>query len=210
MTDANDATCVLETPVAVSFDQRQWNRFKPEQTASFLLIDNERVPAEVVDESFDGVGIVIQRMFPVEANERVELIYHGLPIRGTVRSVLPQGRQTRLGIQWVQRRRPANDARRPRCRTESDYFLFAGLPTACRIVDQAGNQLIALLPDRTEVELRPDDVRTISRFQRLADLQQDPEQLRRLAALYQLGAVPTPEDALREVLNLEFAPSWDY
>ncbi|NLS90570.1 MAG: hypothetical protein GXX96_00100 [Planctomycetaceae bacterium] len=209
MTDATDSTCVLETPDVVVRDQRQWNRFKPEQTASFLLIDGERIAAEIVDESFDGVGIAIKRLFPVEADEQVELIYHGLPIRGVVCSVTHQGSQTRLGIRWIERRRRTIDGRRPRCRTESDYFLFAGLPTACRIVDQAGNHLTARLPDRTEIELRPEDVRTVTRFQRLADLQEDGEQLRLLTAVYQLGAILSPEDALREVLNLEFAPSWD-
>ena len=49
------------------------------------------IAAEIVDESFDGVGIVIKQLFPVEADEQVELIYHGLPIRGVVCSVTPPG-----------------------------------------------------------------------------------------------------------------------
>lgn len=209
MTDANNATCVLDSSDVASRDQRHWTRFKPEQSDSFLLIEDERIAAEIVNESFDGVGLLIQQQFPIEANNGVELVYYGLPIRGVIRSVTPQGKHTRLGIQWVERRRRLGDTRRPRCRTESDYFLFAGLPVACRVVDQTAGTLIALLPDCTEVELAPDDICSISRFQRLADLEGADEQLRLLAAVYQLGTIQSPEDALREVLNLEFASSWD-
>ncbi len=209
MTDTKDSTCLLEAPASASCDQRQWTRFKPEQTDSFLLFEDERIAVEIVDESFDGVGVLVKQQVEVEAGDSVELVYYGLPIRGVVRSLAPQGRHTRFGIQWVERRRRTSDARRPRCRTESDYFLFGGLPVACRVVDQTGSTLIALLPDRTEIEIAPDDLCSISRFQRLADLEGADEQLRLLAAVYQLGTIQSPEDALREVLNLEFASSWD-
>lgn len=209
MTDTNDATGLLADPEVASRDQRRWTRFKPEQAETFLLLDDERIAAEVVDESFDGIGVLAKGRLDLRVDDSIELTYYGVPVRGVIRSASQQGKQTRLGIKWSHRRREAPDTRRPRCRTESDYFLLGGLPVACRVIDQAGDKLIVRLPDQTEVKIAPEEVRVISRFQRLADLKDARDELRVLAAFYQLGTVQSNDDILRAVLNLEFASSWD-
>ena len=208
MSDTPAATCVLEPCGAASGIQADGIRFTPERADSSLVVEGKRIAVEVVHESFDGLAVLVQREFHGEANDPIELVYRGLPLRGVIRSVTRQGRGSRVSIQWSQCRRTATEGRR-RCRTDSDYYLLAGLPVACRVVDQAGNKLIAALPDGSQVELEPENVRTLNRFQRLAGLEGADEELRLLVAVYQLGPVQTADDALRDVLNLEFAPSWE-
>ena len=209
MTDTPDSTCLMETPAVVAVDQRAWPRFQPERTEAFVVTDDERIAATIVDESFDGLGVLVPLGFQAEVNDPIELEYCGLPIRGLLRSVVHQGARTRLGIQWAQRHHKSLEMGRRRCRTESDYVRLAGLPVACRVVDQAGNDLIALLPDGSELEITPESLQTLNRFQRLDGLKGAEEELRFLLAVYQLGAVDSPDDALRQVLNLEFASKWD-
>jgi len=202
--------CLMEPEEAPQQDQRDWIRFAPEHKKTFLLVGEDPIAAEVVDESFDGVGLVIAGVAPVAAHDDIELVYYGLPLRGTVRSVVTQdgGQRTRLGVQWKSRRRTSR-FRKTRCRTASDFFLFGDLPVACRIVDQTDDHLIGLLPDGTEIELSLDDLCSVSRLQRLADLEGATDELRVLAAVYQLGGLESEEEVLHAVLNLEFAPSWD-
>lgn len=209
MTDTNESTGLLEAPQVAEQDQRQWTRLKPEETETYLLLEDERIAAEIVDESFDGVGVLVSQRLEFQVEDQIELVYYDVPVRGVVRSVSQQGRQTRLGIQWSQRRRETPEACRPRCRTESDYVLLGGIPVACRVVDQTDSRLVVRLPDGTEAEFASDHICVINRFQRLADLKHAKDELRVLAAFYQLGAVQSADDVLRAVLNLEFAPSWD-
>ena len=209
MTDTNESTGLLDVPEVSSRDHRKWTRFKPEEAETFLLFDEERIAAEIVDESYDGVGVLIRDQVDLQVDDMIELVYCGVPVRAVVRSVSQQGRQTRLGTQWNRRQRETPDASRPRCRTESDFVLVGGIPVACRIVDQTDSKLLTQLPDGTEVEVAPEDLCVINRFQRLADLKQAKDELRVLAAFYQLGAIQSTNEVLRAVLNLEFAPSWD-
>lgn len=209
MTDTNESTGLLEAPEVSSRDQRKWTRLKPEDAETSLLLEDERIAAEIVDESYDGVGVVADERLDVQVDDTVELVYYGVPVRGVVRSVSQQGKQTQLGIQWSQRWRDTSHVDRPRCRTESDFFLLGGIPVACRVIEQTGSKLLVRLPDRTEVDVASEDVFVVNRFQRLADLKPATDELRVLAAFYQLGALQSNDDVLRAVLNLEFAPSWD-
>ena len=187
----NESTGLLDVPEISSRDHRKWTRFKPEETETFLLFDDDRIAAEIVDESYDGVGILVGGHVNLQVDDLIELIYYGVPVRAVVRSVSQQGRQTRLGTQWNQRHRETPDASRPRCRTEADFVLVGGIPVACRIIDQTDSKLLTQLPDGTEVEIAPEDLCVINRFQRLADLKQATDELRVLAAFYQLGAIQT-------------------
>jgi hypothetical protein len=209
MTDTNDSTGLLEAPDVSSRDQRKWTRLKPEETQTSLLLDDERIAAEIVDECYEGVGVLVNERLELQVDDPVELVYYGVPVRGVVRLVSQQGKQTKLGIQWSQRRREPSDVDRPRCRTESDFFLLGGIPVACRAIDQTGSKLLVCMPDGTEVEIAAEDIFAINRFQRLADLKPAADELRVLAAFYQLGALQSDDDVLRAVLNLEFASSWD-
>ena len=209
MTDTNESTALLEAPEVCSRDQRKWTRLKPEEAETFLLVDEERIDAQIVDECYEGVGVLVVGRLDLQVDDVVELVYYGVRVRGIVRSVSQQGKQTKLGIQWNQRRRESANSGRPRCRTESDYLLIGGIPVACRVIEQTGSKLLVRLPDRTEVDVESNDVFVVNRFQRLADLKSATDALRVLAAFYQLGALQSNDDVLRAVLNLEFAPSWD-
>lgn len=209
MTDTQESTSLLETPDISSQNHRRWPRFQPEEAKTCLLLDDERIAAEVVDESVDGIGLLVGEPVDVQVDDQIELVYYDVPVRGVVRSVSQEGRKTRLGVQWNERRRDTPAASRPRCRTESDYVLVGGLPVACRVIDEKGERLLVRLPDDTEIEVAANEVRMINRFQRLADLKPAADELRVLAAFYQLGVLQSTDDILRAVLNLEFAPLWD-
>ena len=209
MTDTNESTGLLEAPYVASHDQRRWPRFRPEETETYLILEDERISVEIVDECHDGIGLLVRQRVELQVEDLVELVYCDVPVCGMVRSISQQGQQIRLGIQWNRRRQGPPEARRPRCRTESDYILLGELPVACRVFDQKDGELVVRLPDGTEAEVASDDICVINRFQRLADLKQAAVELRVLAAFYQLGALQSTDDVLRAVLNLEFAPSWD-
>lgn len=208
MIDTQESTSLLENSDISSRDHRRWTRFKPEEAETYVLVEDERIIAEVVDESVDGIGLLVGLRVDLQVDDQIELLYYEVPVRGVVRSVSQEGRKTRLGLQWSERRRETPEATRPRCRTESEYILVGGIPVACRVIDQKDNTLLVRMPDQTEIEVSPDDVRVINRFQRLADLKPAKDELRVLAAFYQLGALQSTDDILRAVLNFEFAPSW--
>ena len=156
----------------------------------------------------EGVGLLTDKNLDFQVDDSIELVYYDVPVRGIVRSVSRQDGQTRIGIQWSRRSKPTRSGR-PRCRTESEFLLMSGIPVACRVIEKRDHMLIARLPNQKEAEFAPEEVRVINRFQRLASLKEADEELRVLGAFYQLGALQSHDDLLREVLNLEFAPSWD-
>lgn len=209
MNDTCDSACLLEECEVLGGHQPSGICLKPGQADSFVLVEGERIAAEIVEESFGGVEVLAGRLFHREVNEPVEMVYRGLRVTGTILSIASQGMRMRLQIQWTQHRRRTVDEQRPRCRTESDYLLLAGLPVACRVMDQTDSRLTAMLPDGTQMEVAADDIHTIDRFQRLADLAGADAELRLLTAVYQLGSLQSTDDALRGVLNLEFAPFWE-
>jgi hypothetical protein len=58
--------------------------------------------ATVIDESSDGIEILIPSPIAVAIDQQIELVYQGVPARGVVRSVQVQdGGQHRIGIQWL-------------------------------------------------------------------------------------------------------------
>jgi hypothetical protein len=62
--------------------------------------------AAVLDESSDGIGILIPGPVAVAAGQEIELVYQGVPARGVVRWVQAQdGDEHRAGIQWLRSER---------------------------------------------------------------------------------------------------------
>jgi hypothetical protein len=84
-------------------ERRQWGRFVVDVGKLIVsLTPTEQRSAEVVDESFGGIGIVIDNASGLQPGRDLSLAYDGVPMRGTVRSVHPHGGgRYRVGIEWL-------------------------------------------------------------------------------------------------------------
>lgn len=91
-----------DRPAAATIDRRQWGRFVAD--VGQLVVEAEAGdtrPADVWDESFGGIGLLMDDVRGLEVGNELKLTYDGTPMRGVVRNVLqqPDGRY-RVGIEW--------------------------------------------------------------------------------------------------------------
>jgi hypothetical protein len=82
---------------------RQWGRFIVDLGKLVLsAAPSDQRNAKVVDESFGGIGVVVDDASGLEPGLDLNLNYEGVPMRGTVCSVWPyEGGRHRVGIEWT-------------------------------------------------------------------------------------------------------------
>jgi hypothetical protein len=85
-------------------------RFPPERPEIWVIVGDERKPATVLDESFVGIGLMMEigDAANVEVGDLLTVVSYDSPTQGRVKWVEhnQEARQVRLGIQWSPR--PAN------------------------------------------------------------------------------------------------------
>jgi CBS-domain-containing membrane protein len=84
---------------------RRWTRFQPDLSEVWVTFSNAPRLARVVDESFGGIGLVMDK---VDASDlqpgcEVTILHYGRLTRGSVKWITPQPEteQLRLGICWL-------------------------------------------------------------------------------------------------------------
>lgn len=84
-------------------ERRQWGRFVVDVGKLVVSVaPSDQRNAEVLDESFGGIGVVIDDASGLEPGLDLDLNYEGVLMRGTVRSVRPyEGGRYRVGIEWA-------------------------------------------------------------------------------------------------------------
>ena len=84
---------------------RQWMRFPSEIGTVTLRRDEEgRLMADVLDESFAGMGLTMAEAGHLETNDHVKVSYRGQPMDARVRPVSPMSNgYYRVGMEWVTR-----------------------------------------------------------------------------------------------------------
>ncbi len=82
---------------------RRWMRFPSEIGTVTLGRDEERrLMADVLDESFAGMGLAMAEAGHLETNDRVQVSYRGQPMDARVRHVSPMSNgHYRVGMEWV-------------------------------------------------------------------------------------------------------------
>jgi len=58
--------------------------------------------AVVLDESFQGVSLLVNDAQGVQVGDEVQVLFCGLPYSGTIRSVVPWTSTVRVGLEWNQ------------------------------------------------------------------------------------------------------------
>jgi hypothetical protein len=84
---------------------RRWIRFPSEiGTVTLRQDDHRRLMADVLDESFAGMGLSMVEAGLLEENDRVRVSYRGQPMDARIRHVSPMGNgQYRVGMEWTAR-----------------------------------------------------------------------------------------------------------
>jgi hypothetical protein len=84
---------------------RQWLRFPSEiGTVTVRRDENRRLMADVLDESFAGMGVSMPEAGHLEANDRIRVSYRGLPMDARVRHISPMANgYYRVGMEWITR-----------------------------------------------------------------------------------------------------------
>jgi hypothetical protein len=84
-------------------ERRQWGRFV--SSIGEILIDTDgdtQLHADVLDESFGGIGLRIDQANSLKVGVAISLTYDGVPMKGVVRSVAHAGdAKVRVGIEWI-------------------------------------------------------------------------------------------------------------
>ncbi|MFV2067722.1 MAG: PilZ domain-containing protein [Pirellulales bacterium] len=95
--------CADNDRYAEGSDRRQWGRFVADVGEIVICPDGGKPSnAQVLDESFGGIGLTVASPLDVEVGTLIDVTYDGIPMRGIVRNVRHDdaGRQ-RLGIEWA-------------------------------------------------------------------------------------------------------------
>ena len=85
--------------------RRNWTRFPPDKPETWVIIDNERKPARICDESFDGIGVTIETADAgnVQVGNHLIVLHCGYPTPCRVQWIQQNQvtKQSRLGIHWL-------------------------------------------------------------------------------------------------------------
>lgn len=187
-------------------NRRRWTRDRIESTQVILDVNHYSVPAEVVDESFGGVGLDVDAATEFTVGQDVLLMYLGAPVSGRVCYVADQSTgKRRVGVQW--NCRPEQNPSTPVARCdEATYLPFSGLCIRCEVVDYTSDGYVrVLLPDHSHVSVRPEWLQTESFDDRWIDLKNLGLGLTMLGGFYQLGQHATREELIQAILDFEFA-----
>jgi hypothetical protein len=94
-------------PVALSnaeIAERRWMRFPADESRVFLYLqDGQELPASVRDESFGGMGVIVENV-PAEfaPGFTLDVEYAGAPMGAVIRRVQRyEDGQTFLGLEWL-------------------------------------------------------------------------------------------------------------
>lgn len=87
--------------------RRHWIRFSDEPVLVSVQSEHGQVKGLVVDESFGGIGIELDRALDLEINDEVEVQYRNGPMIGRVRFLSTDGHgRFRIGVEWRKPRLP--------------------------------------------------------------------------------------------------------
>lgn len=87
--------------------RRHWIRFSDEPVLVSVQSEHGQVKGLVVDESFGGIGIELDRTLELEINDEVEVQYRTGPMIGRVRFISTDGHgRFRIGVEWRKPRLP--------------------------------------------------------------------------------------------------------
>jgi hypothetical protein len=82
-------------------NSRAWMRLSPADKHVQLKSAEGIITAEVVDVSFGGVAITLDRPPQLAEGDPVDVNWRGTWMRGRVRNLAEQGTGVRLGIEWT-------------------------------------------------------------------------------------------------------------
>ena len=190
---------------------RRWTRYKSELSeVTVILENNEQVIAEVHDESFGGIGIILPVNRSVEANTNIKMLYAGAPVHGNVRwtKLLGEGK-LRIGIAWADRHRdfratPTNNEPKQAV----PFVRVYGLPMRCNLITNSARidqPLQVRLPDGSNFMVLHESIAMVEEGERLDYLRQTPWELNLLLALYELGQTVDQDDAIKTIITYEYS-----
>lgn len=83
-------------------NRRQWTRYPTQGKQITVVTDRSQQAAVVVDESFGGIGLLMDNPVPVSVGGEITLVYRGVPMRGIVRRIQTEEDGRFLaGIEWL-------------------------------------------------------------------------------------------------------------
>ncbi|OHB76124.1 MAG: hypothetical protein A2W31_09495 [Planctomycetes bacterium RBG_16_64_10] len=88
--------------LAATQHRRRWGRFVVDVGRLVVEVDpQDRRPAEVLDESFGGIGLAMDDVSRLVPGAELSLWYDGTLMRGVVRNIVPSGDgRFRVGVEW--------------------------------------------------------------------------------------------------------------
>ncbi len=130
---------------ATTVDRRLWGRFVADLgDIRIHLDDGLRLNAEVLDESFGGIGLLLEEGDPLEVGTEVSLFYDGTPMRGVVRNVRDSGDgKIRVGLEWVATATDCSARAAESCIEERLFLLFHMWEARrCQVLADTARQLM--------------------------------------------------------------------
>jgi hypothetical protein len=84
---------------------RRWLRFPPDRSEMPVILEGEPKNAVVLDESFGGIGVMLEMEDAVnlQVGDALVVLYYDRPTPGQVQRIQrnPETKQVRVGIRWT-------------------------------------------------------------------------------------------------------------
>ncbi len=89
---------------------RRWGRFDADESQVELLTETGPRQGVIVDESYGGIGLLLDDVQGLTVGQNVQVVYYGAPVNAIIRRILDEfeGR-CEVGIEWI--KASAKDAR---------------------------------------------------------------------------------------------------
>lgn len=83
---------------------RDWTRFPPDMPETWVIVGDERKRATTLDESFGGIGVMIEMAdaSDVKIGDQLIVLQHDYPMPGRIQWIQrnQEAQRVRLGICW--------------------------------------------------------------------------------------------------------------
>jgi len=183
----------------MSANQRQFSRL-PIQGPVHVWTKGEAWDGNVVNQSIGGIGIKLPGHPKLVIGDEVQVRYNGADGYGFVRFLKKHESDITVGVAWDQREEDRSERR-----DEAAFFVGGRVEVVCsECVPDEENNITFRLWDGTEFTDDATQIATRSVADRTEYLSADLDSLDTLTRLYKLGAINSPEEAIRRVVDFEF------
>jgi hypothetical protein len=185
-------------------ERRQWGRYTMPATEVLITLTDEVRRGVLVDESIGGIGVELDDVTHMAADDQLELVYCDVTVQGTIKSIrqMDSGNY-HVGISWQNGQSQPTSHGRSNC--SAQYVASNGLALVCQPLGPRPDGMIAVrLWDGARFDVPLEQLSSSTVEQRRQQLESLDSELNVLDGLYHLGQHGSASDLIEAILDFEF------